>query len=197
LRWLIATFASKPRVASIALTRLFNAQHLVFGVETVNGPAPFAVGDSVAMVCVGRHAGRAVHYVDYGKIEEITVASQRGTLDHDRARVVSRKNAGAQVRLHFFRRVAAERRGGRNSRALLGRSYATTPDGRELLTYAPAEAQVQNRWMVETLLCRVSVEDAGDMRHAPVLASQRCVDAIIADLDAGGSLECAIGRHVA
>ena len=59
------------------------------------------------MVCVRRHEGRAVHYVDYvdyGKIEEITVASQRGTLDYDRARVVSRETAGAQVRLHFFRR---------------------------------------------------------------------------------------------
>ena len=50
--------------------------------------------------------------------------------------------------------------------------------------------------MVETLLCRVVVEEAGDAQHAPTLASQRCVDAIINDLDAGTSLEDAITRHV-
>ena len=82
------------------------------------------------------------------------------------------------------------------SRDLLGRVYATTADGRELLTYAPTEAQVQNRWKVETLLCRVLVEDAGNAQHAPALASQRCLDAILADLNGGTSLEEAIKRHV-
>ena len=42
---------------------------------------------------------------------------------------------------------------------------------RELLTYAPAEAQVQNRWRVETLLCRVAIGENDNAQHAPTLAS--------------------------
>ena len=177
----------------------FNAQHLMFGVETVNGPASFAVRDVVAMVCVARHGRQIVHYTDYGAIEEITVASQRGTADHDRARVVSRRTTGAMVRLHFFRRVPAVEDGSNNNarRSLLGRSYATTADGRELLTYAPTEAQVQNRWKVEALLCRVSVERTGNEQHVPVLASQRCVDSIVSDLNGGASIENAIANGLA
>ena len=177
----------------------FNAQHLMFGVETANGPASFAVRDVVAMVCVARHGRQIVHYTDYGAIEEITVASQRGTADHDRARVVSRRTTGAMVRLHFFRRVPAVEDGSNNNarRSLLGRSYATTADGRELLTYAPTEAQVQNRWKVEALLCRVSVERTGNEQHVPVLASQRCVDSIVSDLNGGASIENAIANGLA
>ena len=56
---------------------------------------------------------------------------------------------------------------------------------------------MQNRWKVETLLCRVSVKVISGTQHAPMLASQRCVDAIIADLSTGASLEDAITQHVA
>ena len=167
----LAQVNSHIRKQEAGRTHRFNAQHLVFGVETVNGPASFAVRDVVAMVCVTRHERRATHYVDYGRIEEITVASQRGTVDHDRARIISRQTTGAQVRLHFFRRVVA--RGRQSSRDLLGRLYAITADGRELLTYAPTEAQVQNRWKVEALLCRVLVEDAGNARECAARASAR------------------------
>ena len=196
----LAQINSHIRKQAAGREHRFNAQHLMFGVETVNGPASFAVRDVVAMVCVARHGRRAAHYADYGMIEEITVASQRGTTDHDRARVVSRRTSGAMVRLHFFRRVpvpADEEDGPNNSRCLLGRSYATTADGRELLTYTPTEPQVQNRWKVEALLCRVAVEHIGDEHRAPVLASQRCVDSIVAELDGGVSIEDAIASGLA
>ena len=81
-------------------------------------------------------------------------------------------------------------------RFLLGREYATTEDERELLSTGEGEAQEQNRWDVGCLICRVSLEQLGDGRCAPVAESQSRVDALLRDLDAGMPLDDAVRKHV-
>ena len=145
------------------------------------------------MVCVAQWRRRAVHYADYGRVEEITVASQRGTTDHARARVVSRMTSGAKVRLHFYKRVLhlADDTSGGPPRSLLGHDYTTTPDDRELLSTQEGESQIQNRWDVGCLLCRVRMDALGleDGQCAPDAQSQCCVDTILGHLNAGTALD--------
>jgi hypothetical protein len=179
----------------------FNAQGLLCGTEAaVNGPLSFSVGDTAAVVCVTRHGGRAIHYADIGEVEELTLASSRGVPNHDRARVVSRHTRGAQARLKFFRRVELETAVSSGpARVLLGHSYAThtSPPHTELFTKTDAP-QVENRWEVGSLLCRVGIVDVGLYPQCALsAASQRSVDAILKDLNSGMfTLDEAITKHV-
>ena len=145
---------------------------------------------------------RVVHYADYGIVEELAVASQRGTENHARARVVSRTTAGAKFRLHFFRRLAFRLAADKGvvdedsaPRSLLGVDYATTPDGSEHLDKSDGEAQVLNRWDVGILLCRVEIRMSGG---TPICAlakeSQRRVGAILTELDSGTSIDSAFEK---
>ena len=169
-------------------------------------------------MCVSKHAGRVVHYADYGTILELTVASRRGTADHSRAKVINRSTQGAKFRLRFYSRVekndaVAKGRVGNDDTAsrvaerdLLGHSYAVArmdgPDGTpsndccELLDRTDEAPQPQNRWDAGTLLCRV---DVTPWRASPFvvvsIASQRRVDAIITALDLGASIDEAISAH--
>jgi hypothetical protein len=196
----------------------FNSHTLLCGNEAINGPLSFAVSDLVAVVCVSKHAGRVVHYADYGTILELTVASRRGTADHSRAKVINRSTQGAKFRLRFYSRVekndaVAKGRVGNDDtasrvaeRGLLGHSYAVArmdgPDGTpsndccELLDRTDEAPQPQNRWDAGTLLCRV---DVTPWRASPFvvvsIASQRRVDAIITALDLGASIDEAISAH--
>ena len=66
-----------------------------------------------------------------------------------------------------------------------------------MLTAEVEEAQVQNRWDVGSLLCRVNVTQLGEGRCALDAASQQRVDAIISDLNTGKPLDQAVREHIA
>lgn len=198
----LAQLNSHIRKQAAGRENRFNSQHMLCGAEaSVNGLLSFAIGDTVAMVCVAREGGRPLHYADFGQIEEITVASSRGTADHARARVVTRTMSGAKFRLRFWRRVPFD--AGMISgepRVLLGRRYATMTDDsdREFLDTSQDAPQIQNRWDVGCLLCRVKVTDIG---CAPTCVLSReshgMVGAILSSLDAGTPLDEAVRSHAA
>ena len=104
------------------------------------------------------------------------------------------QDIGSTDAFGIFRRVAATTAA--NSVTLLGRSYATTDDGRELLVFSDTASEIQNRWKVESLLCRVDLECVEGGHHSMVVWSQRLVGGILTELNSGTSLEDAISKHI-